>query len=82
MDVDIQHQYNSGYQNLEENEPAVDKLEKRNRDLFLEMFKNQAEFSSAYSVIKSKRLDWSSTKIKMNFKSIRETGDFALDQKR
>ena len=63
-------------------EPVVDKLEKRNRDLFLEMFKNQSEFPSAYSMIKSKRLDWSPTKIKKNFKSIRETGDFALDQRK
>ena len=33
-------------------------------------------------MIKSKRLDWSPTKIKKNFKSIRETGDFALDQRK
>ena len=44
--------------------------------------KNQAEFPSAYSMIKSKKLDWSPTKIKKNFKIIRESGDFALDQRK
>ena len=43
------------------------------------MFHNQKDFPSAYSIIKSKNLDWSPTKIKKNFKSIKETGDFAPD---
>ena len=33
-------------------------------------------------MIKSKRLDWSPTKIKKNFKIIRESRDFALDQRK
>ena len=45
------------------------------------MFHNQKDFPSAYSIIKSKNLDWSLTKIKKNFKSIKETGDFAPDNK-
>ena len=58
MYVDIQHQYNSANENLEEQkEPVFDKLEKRNRDLIQEMFKNQAEFPSGYSIVKSKRFD-------------------------
>ena len=45
------------------------------------MFHNQKDFPIAYSIIKSKNLDWSPTKIKKNFKSIKETGDFALDNR-
>ena len=45
------------------------------------MFHNQKGFSSAYSIIKSKTLDWSLTKIKKNFKSIKETGDFVPDNR-
>ena len=63
----------------ESKEPIIDKLEQRNRDHFLNMFHNQKDFPSAYSIIKSKNLDWSPTKIKKNFKSIKETGDFAPD---
>ena len=59
----------------------MDKLEQRNRDYFLNMFHNKKDFPSAYSIIKSKNLDWSSTKIKKNFKSIEETGDFAPDNR-
>ena len=43
------------------------------------MFHNQKDFPRAYSIIKSKNLDWSPTKIKKNFKNIKETGDFAPD---
>ena len=45
------------------------------------MFHNQKDFPSAYSIIKSKNLDWSLTKIKKNFKSIKETGNFAPDNR-
>ena len=48
--------------------PIIDKLEQRNRDHFLNMFHNQKDFPSALSIIKSKNLDWSPTKIKKNFK--------------
>ena len=45
------------------------------------MYHNQKDFPSAYSIIKSKTLDWSPTKIKKNFKSIKETGDFSPDNR-
>ena len=45
------------------------------------MLHNKKDFPSAYRIIKSKNLDWSSTKIKKNFKSIKETGDFAPDNR-
>ena len=66
---------------IEESKIIIDKLEQRNRDHFLNMFHNQKDFSSAYSIIKSKNLNWSPTKIKKNFKSIKETGDFAPDNR-
>ena len=65
----------------ESKKPIIDKLEQRNRDHFLNMFHNQMDFQSAYSIIKSKNLDRSPTKIKKNFKSIKETADFALDNR-
>ena len=45
------------------------------------MFHNQKDFPSAYSIIKSKNFDLSPTKIKKNFKSIKETGDLAPDNR-
>ena len=45
------------------------------------MFHNQKDFPSAYSIIKSKNFDCSSTKIEKDFKSIKETGDFAPDNR-
>ena len=63
-------------------ELVVDKLEKTIRDLFLEMFKKNLQNFQVHIVWKYKRLDWSTTKIKKNFKNIRETGDFVLDQRK
>ena len=45
------------------------------------MSHNKKDFSNANSIIKSKNLDWSSKKIKKYFKSIKETGDFAQDNR-
>ena len=47
----------------ESKESIIDKLELWNRDHFLNMFHNQKDFPNAYSIIKSKNLDWSPTKI-------------------
>ena len=66
---------------IEESKKIIDKLVQRNRYHYLNMFHNQKDFPSAYSIIKSKNLDWSPTKIKKNFKIIKETGDFAPDNR-
>ena len=65
----------------ESKEPIIDKLEQRNWDYFLNMFHNQKDFPSFYSILKSKNLDLSPTKIKKNFKSIKETENFAPDNR-
>ena len=46
----------------ESKESIIDKFQKRNWNHFLNIFYNQKNFPSAYSIIKSKNLYWSRTK--------------------
>ena len=52
--------------------PIIDKLEQRNRDQFLNMFHNQKDFPSAYSIMKSKNLDLSPAKINRTLKALKK----------
>ena len=60
----------------------VDKYEERYRSLFREMFSDSIKYPSAYSIIKSDKLDWSPTKIKKEFNQFKISGDFNEDKRR
>ena len=65
----------------EKHDTEIDRYEESNRIKFLEMFNNKSDYPSAYSIIKSGRLDWGKTKIERIFKIYKTFGVFPDDNR-
>ena len=57
---------------IEESKKIIDKLEQRNRDHFLNMFHNQKDFPSGYSIIKSKILTGAQQRLRRILKALKK----------
>ena len=65
----------------EKHDTEIDRYEESNRIKSLEMFSNKSDYPSAYSIIKSGRLDWGKTKIDKIFKIYKTFGVFPDDNR-
>ena len=65
----------------EKHDTEIDRYEESNRIKFLEMFNSKSDYPSAYSIIKSGRLDWGKTKIERIFKIYKTFGVFPDDKR-
>ena len=72
MEIDTRINEEQNDPKEESKEPIIDKLEQRNRDHFLNMFHNQKDFPSAYSIIKSKNLDWAQQRLRRTLKALKK----------